>query len=499
MNNRFISIHAGVDPAISFKEALALESKGNLAEAENIYRAILKRHPDHLDTLQNLTRVLLRAERFEEATRFLRKLLNQKPTSAQTHTSLAYALHNLERYGDAQQRARRAIALNPEYAPAYATLAGVLADLGSYDEAIRAQARAIELGPDRPLYYYQLGNMTRWIADDPRLAALEALAQKSGAFPIDEQINLEFALAKAYADCGDLERAFRRQLEGGKLKRRTLAYDEAAAFSEWEALCRTVDVAWLRQHRDVGDPSPQPVFILGMPRSGTTLVEQILASHPKVWALGENPFFHQTIARVCGTPTVPPALPSLVAQWSGKELRQLGRFSLEAMRPGVPTTATRISDKLPVNFVFAGLIHAALPNARIIHTCRDPIDTCLSIFSILFAGSHPPYSYDLGELGRYYRSYEKIMAHWRSVLPEGVMIDVQYEDVVTDVEQQARRIIAHCGLEWDDACLAFHKTDRPVRTASHTQVRQPIYRSSVGRQRPPHGLLQPLLQALGRE
>ncbi len=144
-----------------------------------------------------------------------------------------------------------------------------------------------------------------------------------------------------------------------------------------------------------------------------------------------------------------------------------------------------------------GLIHAALPKARIIHTSRDPIDTCLSIFATLFRAASQPYSYDLGELGRYYRAYQKAIAHWRDVLPAGVMLDMRYEDIVEDVEQQARRIIAHCGLEWDDACLAFHQTDRPVRTASVAQVRQPVYRSSVGRARPTRELLQPLLDAIG--
>ena len=155
--------------------------------------------------------------------------------------------------------------------------------------------------------------------------------------------------------------------------------------------------------------------------------------------------------------------------------------------------------KLPANFQFVGLIHAAMPNARIIHVRRDPVDTCLSLFSILFSGHAQPYSYELGELGRYYRAYEKLTAHWRALLPAGVMLEVRYQDVVDDLEQQARRMVAYCDLEWDPACLAFHKTERSVRTMSHAQVRQPIYRSSVGRARPPRELLLPLLQALGVE
>ncbi|HEX3995239.1 MAG TPA: sulfotransferase, partial [Acetobacteraceae bacterium] len=159
--------------------------------------------------------------------------------------------------------------------------------------------------------------------------------------------------------------------------------------------------------------------------------------------------------------------------------------------------AVRIVDKLPGNFQYAGLIHAALPNARVIHTGRDPVDTCLSVFSVLFAGTAHLYSYDLGELGRYYRAYQQAMTHWRNVLPAGVMLDVRYEAVVDDLAGEARRIVAHCGLDWDDACLAFHATKRPIRTASHAQVRQPIYRGSVGRPRPPREMLLPLLAAIG--
>ena len=255
----------------------------------------------------------------------------------------------------------------------------------------------------------------------------------------------------------------------------------------------------MRRHQGVGDPSSLPVFILGMPRSGTTLVEQILASHPKVHALGERAIFNETLAGICGYPGAAAVALARGGAVVGHGTTQAWRLYLEAVRRDAPAAATRITDKMLANFRFAGLIHAALPNARIIHACRDRIDTCLSIFSILFSGDAHPYSYDLGELGRFYCAYEKAMSHWRNVLPAGVMLEVQYEQTVEDVERQARRIIAHCGLEWDDACLAFYQTDRPIRTASHAQVREPIYRSSVGRQRPPRDLLLPLLQALGSE
>ncbi len=483
-------------PDQAYRQAVALQQRGDLTGAEKIYRVLLKQQPKNFHVLTDLATILLTSERTEEAVVVLRKALNQDPNSALTHAMLARALQMLDRDEEGLERASRAIALNPELADAHATLAQGLANLGRYDEAVSAMARAIELAPNRARFYSYWGHITRWTADDPRLAALEALAQKSSSLPLADRVELNFALAKAYGDCGDIERAFHHQIEGGALQRRIFKYDEAATLAEFDDIARAIDDAWLGQHRGIGDPSPMPVFVVGMPRSGTTLVEQILASHPQVRALGERLTLIEAIAQACGTPTIPRSLPRLAAQWSDAQLRGLGTRYLEAATRGIPGTATLVIDKLPANFQFAGIIHAALPNARIIHTRRDPVDTCLSNFSILFAGYAQLYSYDLGELGRYYRAYERLMAHWRAALPPGVMLDVQYENIVDNLEHEARRIVAHCGLEWDDACLAFHKTDRPVRTVSHAQVRQPIYRSSIGRPRPSADLLLPLLNAL---
>jgi hypothetical protein len=223
-----------------------------------------------------------------------------------------------------------------------------------------------------------------------------------------------------------------------------------------------------------------------MARSGTSLVEQILASHPKVFGAGELKTLMDSVA----TP-----FPDVISSIGGQGLREIGAKYVAEIRRLSPN-AERIVDKMPANYRFAGLIHLALPNARIIHVCRNPLDTCFSCFSILFGGEQR-YSYDLGELGRYYRCYEKLMEHWRRVLPPGVMLEVEYEKLIEDLEGEARRVIAHCDLEWDAACLSFHETERPVRTASAQQVRQPVYRSSIGRWRPYARPLSPLIEALG--
>jgi hypothetical protein len=238
--------------------------------------------------------------------------------------------------------------------------------------------------------------------------------------------------------------------------------------------------------------SEQPIFVVGMPRSGTTLVEQVIASHPLVFGAGERAAFEEVVTAAVkpGEPGYPRMVPPMTAD----DIRTLGTEYLARLNRVVPN-GQRFTDKMPGNFTFAGLIHLALPKAKIIHVRRNPPDTCLSIYATSFE-QPPKYAHDLGELGRYYRTYERLMAHWREVLPDGVMLDVQYEDVVNDIEGQARRLLSFCGLPWDDACISFQNRKGAVRTASAYQVRQPLYRRSMERWRGYEKHLGPLLAAL---
>jgi hypothetical protein len=341
-------------------------------------------------------------------------------------------------------------------------------------------------------------------SDNPHLAAMLALASDSSSLSVAEQIDLGFALGKSFADIGEPARSFEYLLQANALKRRHSDYDEARMLGPLERAHTVFTPELMRRHAGAGNPSPVPIFIVGMPRSGSTLVEQILATHPLVFAAGEVLAFRQAM-RAAGVHTTARPFPDSVTDLTGTELRDMADRYLTAihamMRDGAEHTlharTQRVTDKMLFNFRCVGLIHLALPNARIIHTCRDPIDTCMSCFSLDFLSS--PQMCDLGEMGRYYRAYSELMRHWRDLLPAGVMLDVHYEDLVLDLESHAQRIVAHCGLDWDPACLAFHETQRPVRTNSFAQVRQPVYRSSVGRWRPPPDALRPLLDALGPE
>jgi hypothetical protein len=419
----------------------------------------------------------------------------KKPEFAAARNNLGNTLQALERPDDALAQFEAAVAIEPDFAEAYDNIGKALTGLGRLADSRQAFENAVKYAPRRASFYHSLALSKQFSIGDPHLAALESLARDIGALRIDERIHLHFAFAKALADLGQYERSFQHLLSGNLLKRRRIGYDEHAELGTIERIRSVFTAQLMHPRRSVGDRSRVPIFILGMPRSGSTLVEQILASHRRVFGGGERPAMRMAVEGLAGPQGSEELFPEVVPTLAPEQLNQIGKRYIAELRKAAPT-AHRITDKLPVNFRFIGLIHLALPNARIIHTHRNPIDTCLSNFSILFAENHQPYTYDLGELGRYYRAYEELMEHWRAVLPPDAMLEVQYEDVVADIENQARRIIAHCGLEWDDACLAFHTVSRPVWTASARQVRQPLYSSSVGRWRPYKDLLRPLIEAL---
>jgi len=488
----------GIEPELAAAQnrlGNALQALGRHEEAIIHHEKALAISPRDAEAHNSFGLALQALNRRQEAIAHHLEALALRPGFAAAHNNLGTALQALNRHDEAIAQYEKAVVSGPGQASRYANMGLALQEMSRFDEACRAFAKAIELAPRTGRFYRNLADCKRFTAGDPQLAAMEELARDGASLPEEGRRQLLFALGKALADLGQHERSFGYLVEGNALKRQQTGYDEAQVLGEFERIRAVFGPELMDQRRGFGHPSPIPVFILGMPRSGTTLVEQILASHSKVFGAGELLDFERAVGGLSGQDGTPAPFPEVVPLLSAEQLRQLGARYLEGVTPNAPTAA-RITDKMPLNFLFAGLIHLALPDARIIHTIRDPVDTCFSCFSTLFTGNHRV-AYELGELGRYYRAYERLMGHWRRVLPNGVMLEVRYEDVVADLDTQARRIVAHCGLEWEDACLVFYETRRPVRTASVAQVRQPIYRSSVGRWQPYRDLLRPLLEALG--
>jgi tetratricopeptide (TPR) repeat protein len=468
----------------------ALQALGRAAEARVQYLKAIALRPSFAEAHNNLGNALAALNRHEEAVAHFRTALALAPGLIEVNNNLGASLEAVDQIEPALACYERVVAADPRNARARHRIGHALRALGRLDEAQRAFESAVALAPDRPEFLRSLAEGKTFQPGDPHLAMLEELSRNIDRLSDHDRIELHFALAKAY---GDLERhalAFRHMLDGNALRRRQISYDEPGTLALFERIRSVFTPELLRRHAGGGDPSAQPVFVFGMPRSGSTLVEQLLASHPRVVAAGEITDLTQAVAAMRARASFPDGFAAAGAD----VLRDLGSGYV-ARIARLAAGAARVTDKALANFLYAGLIHLALPNARMIHTRRDPIDTCFSAFSKLFTTAQP-HTFDLGELGRYYRAYDRLMAHWRDVLPDGCMLEVRYEDLVADFAPQARRIVAHCGLEWDDACLAFHAARRPVRTASAIQVRQPIYGGAVGRWRPYAEMLGPLLAAL---
>ncbi len=472
----------------------ARRSFGQLGEAVAAYRRALEINPALAVVHGNLGNALRDLGRSDEAAASYRRALDLNPDQAATHNNLGNLLHDAGRLEDAVASYRHALRCDPSHADACSNLGSVLMHLGQTEEGEKTLGRAIELSPDavRPLATALL--FLPYRRDDMRFQRLEAMYAQRESLTAADRIRLGFAMGKAMEDVALYDRAFGAYEEANRLVHDTHPVDEAAddrhldyvrsrfsraSFERWDAIAATMPV--------MRDEYIVPIFIVGMPRSGTSLIEQMLASHPAVHGAGELTQIGALAdrARLARLDEAPDEA-ALVA------LRGLGREYLDQM-----ATLTRgkryVTDKLPGNHLYLWLIHLALPHAKIIHCMRDPLDTCFSCYALRFTSGHE-YSYDLDTLGRKYVRYRSLMQHWRHALPAERLLDVGYEDTVADPEHEARRMLAHLGLPWDSACLRFHETRRAVRTASASQVRRPIYTSSVARWKHFERHLTPLLR-----
>ena len=476
---------------------------GKPEEAERLFESVLSQHPAYQHALEGLVTALRMLERYEDIVDRRRKLLALSPRDPARWVELGVSLQAIDRHSEAVDCFRRALEIDPRYAAAHARIGWARMEEGKLDDARVSFRRACELSPWNCGFRHLLVRLTKVERGDGTLDVLNALLRDERSLEPMEQAHLHFALGKAFADMGDEESSFDHYLKANRLERAHSKYDEVRVLERMNRTAELFSPSILRACQGGGNPSERPVFILGMPRTGSTLVEQVLAAHPRVVAAGELTAVRDTIQAFCAKrgSQFPDWLPELCAQ----DATALGNEYVDRLTRIVQTRSSasdlsrveRITDKMPGNFLFLGLIHLALPNARFIHTKRDPVETCLSCFRAHFESLN--YTNDLAELGRYYRHYRALMKKWKALLPAGAILDLEYETLVDDLEPVARRIVAHCGLEWDDACLEFDRVDRPVRTASVAQVRQTLYRTSLKRWRPSEEILRPLLDGLGTD
>ena len=471
----------------------ALADAGDLSEAIDCYRQATRLGPKMAEAHHGLGAALLKAGEGGPAIDHLERALALRPDFPEALFELGNALRGERRIEPAAARFGDAIALRPSYAEAYLNRAGCLQMLGEFDEARRLLESAIARKPDLCEAHHELVRARRITeADRPIIARIETLLADKELGEKD-RCNLHFALGKAYDDLGERERAFENFASANRLKRATLDYDPAKLEDQFGEICRTFDAAFFAARRGYGDPCERPVFLVGMPRSGTTLVEQILASHGQIFGAGELPIIGRLAARLHRELGVEQPYPACADTLDEAASLALAQPYLEHLR-ALDGEAARVTDKMPSNFIHLGLIALLFPNSRIIHCRRIPADTCLSCY---FQNFSLPlrFAYDLRDLGHYHRQYERLMAHWKAVLPLPIH-DIEYEALIADPQKASREIIAFCGLEWDEACLRPHEHKRTVDTASVWQVRQPIYNSSVEKWRAYEKHLGPLLDAL---
>ena len=458
--------------------AVAAARAGRHAEAVTAAERAVALAPDYAVAWSNLGTVLDEADRTAEALAAFRRACALEPEGAVHWHNLGNALGADNAAADALEAYRRALALQPDHAGARIGLGHMLKTLGDGAGAAAAYRAVVADAPGAGQVWWSLANLKTYrFAPEEEAAMTAALAEE---LPPAQRAALLFARAKARDDAGDFDAAFALYDEANALQRGEVRYDPLQTELLNDRIVATFDPDFFANRTGWGHDDPAPIFIVGLPRSGSTLIEQILASHPQVDGTAELPDLGRLAASVGRFRSDGIAYPEAVPDLEPADAAALGRGYL-ARTKRHRGTAPRFTDKMPNNFPTIGFAHLILPNARFIDARRHPLDACVGCYRQLFARGQT-FSYDLFELGEYYRQYDRMMRHWQGVLP-GRVLRVDHERLVADQERETRRMLEFCGLEWDDACRDFHKTERAVNSASSEQVRRPINAEGIGRWR----------------
>lgn len=465
---------------------------GELDKAEENFHQALAINPEFAEVHSSLGDTLKELGRLDEAVICYQKAITIDPERAGLHNNLGVVHREMGDLTEALESYRRALLIEPDYAAGHQNLGNALLDMGKLDEAIDSFRMAVTVDPDFAEAHRFLAHIKKHTEYDQDIQALERAYAKPGVND-EQKMHLCFGLGSAFENLKEYDKAFSFFAEGNAIKRRSLNYSIGDHANFFRSISTVFDHSLFDRHKATGIYDETPIFILGLPRSGTTLVEQILASHPNVYGAGEigtmSEIVHKYFDQVNGV-----EFPQSVLQVGRDVFERLGSDYVNEIRK-VAGQSQFITNKSTGNHINLGIIKLALPNAKVIHCNRNPEDNGLSLFKTYFSTPGKNYSYDLGEIGRYFHVYNDLTKHWRTILP-GFIYDVQYEDLIENQIEQTRILLDFCGLEWNESCLDFHKADRPVKTASVAQVRKPIYKSSVQLWRQYEQQLAPMLHAL---
>jgi len=473
------------DPEVRRLSGIAVHRCGDSRQAVKLLRQALARHPDKALVQTNLGSVLRQAGDPQGALEAFEAALEIAPDTEPALYNLGLLHQQQARPEQARDCFERALERNPQRADAWLCLGHARKALGDIDAAAAAYREGLKLQPASGDLWWALANIKTVAFDDHEVALMREQAARDHARP-----GLHFALAKALEDRGEHEAAFGQLQRGNRLQRQRVQYDGVEKQRLGERIIASFDRELMQRHSGAGHPCDAPIFIVSLPRSGSTLVEQILSSHPQVTGASELPDLGQVALSALGDGAAGEWSPERVRELSCQQLRQLGADYLHRTERWRQTP--HFTDKMPNNFPLAGFIGLILPNARIIDCRRDPRDTALSCYKQLFQHGQN-WCYDLDEIVAHYRYYRRLMEHWHEVMP-GRILEVRHERLLDDFEAEVRRILAFCGLQWDPRCLDFAANTRAVRTASAAQVRQGLSRVSVARWRVYQAWLGPILK-----
>jgi len=445
-------------------------------EAENLFRQAISIAPDFTGAVLDLGQLLNEQDRFDEAIEYYKKVIELEPGNAKAYYFLGGALTHAGLSYHAVEAYQRSLEIRPKHPGALIGVAHSLKTIGQLEESIKSYRQCMELNPDHGEIHWSLANLKTYQFTDEDIKDMEFRITQD-KLSVESKINFLFALAKAYDDRNEYEKAWHYYHDGNTTRRMEEQYDPVQTEVFNDTVINVFDKKLLKEKGSLGYSDSSPIFILGLPRSGSTLLEQIFSSHSMVEGTSELPYLHRIAMSLNRNRADGINYPGAVRELEEEHFKILGEDYIKYCQMHRTEGAQYFIDKMPNNFPTIGFLHLILPNAKIIDARRHPLDACVGCYRQLFARGQT-FTYDLTDIGEYYLQYQRMMDHWNEVLPNRILT-VQYEDVVTDIENQVRRILEYCELPWEDSCVKFYEIDRPVRTPSSEQVRQPIYTKAI--------------------